>query len=327
MIEEIGTGIYRIGVPLPDNPLRELNSYFLRGTDRDLLIDTGFRNPVCQSALEEGLRTLESDPARRDVLLTHLHSDHSGNADLFALPGRHVYLSGTDLGYLRQFRSGAILERQRARYLAEGMPSALEKEISAVNPADNQAIEQITDQFVPLRDGDVISVGDLSLETVLVPGHTPGNTVFLCRRQGILFSGDHILFDITPNITAWDGVEDSLGDYLDNLNRIRDLPVKQTLPGHRGPGEFRPRVDELLRHHRRRLNEARRIVEENPGLNAFEITAQMTWQIRARSWDDFPITQKWFAMGECMSHLDYLRRRGLIRREEFGGMRRYYASL
>ena len=43
MTECISEGLYRIPVPLPGNPLRELNSYLLRGRERSLLIDTGFR--------------------------------------------------------------------------------------------------------------------------------------------------------------------------------------------------------------------------------------------------------------------------------------------
>ncbi len=51
MTECISEGLYRIPVPLPGNPLRELNSYLLRGRERSLLIDTGFRQ-------EEGRRAL-----------------------------------------------------------------------------------------------------------------------------------------------------------------------------------------------------------------------------------------------------------------------------
>ena len=51
MTECISEGLYRIPVPLPGNPLRELNSYLLRGRERSLLIDTGFRRewPVLSS--------------------------------------------------------------------------------------------------------------------------------------------------------------------------------------------------------------------------------------------------------------------------------------
>ena len=71
MVEEVAKNIYRIGVPLPNNPLKELNSYFIRGKDSDLLIDTGFRCDTCFQALAAGLDALHSEPTRRDVLITH----------------------------------------------------------------------------------------------------------------------------------------------------------------------------------------------------------------------------------------------------------------
>lgn len=40
-IEEVLPGIYRIPVPLKGNPLKELNSYLIRG-DKNLLVDTAF---------------------------------------------------------------------------------------------------------------------------------------------------------------------------------------------------------------------------------------------------------------------------------------------
>ena len=99
MVEAVAKNIYRIGVLLPGNPLKELNSYFIRGEERDLLIDTGFRCEACQKALEDGLRELESDPEKRDVLATHVHSDHSGMADLFIGRGRKAYMGQIDLNY------------------------------------------------------------------------------------------------------------------------------------------------------------------------------------------------------------------------------------
>ena len=46
----------------------------------------------------------------------------------------------------------------------------------------------------------------------------------------------------------------------------------------------------------------------------------MTWNIRSRSWDDFPLAQKWFAVGECIAHLDHLRRQGRLQREQQDGV-------
>lgn len=53
-VEEVYPGIFRIPVGLPHNPLKELNSYFIPGRDRNLLIDTGFRMEKCRADIEPG---------------------------------------------------------------------------------------------------------------------------------------------------------------------------------------------------------------------------------------------------------------------------------
>jgi hypothetical protein len=50
----------------------------------------------------------------------------------------------------------------------------------------------------------------------------------------------------------------------------------------------------------------------------------MKWKIRAASWEDFPETQKIFAIGECLSHLEYLQHRDGIRVENDGEVNYFY---
>ena len=80
MVKQITEDIYSIGVPLSGNPLKELNSYWIRGTQRDLLIDTGFRQQPCREAMERQLAETGVDRDRMDIFCTHLHSDHTGLA-------------------------------------------------------------------------------------------------------------------------------------------------------------------------------------------------------------------------------------------------------
>lgn len=83
-IREVLPGVFRIPVPLEGNPLKELNSYLFLGSreagTRNLLVDTGFRTEGCKKALLEGLAQLGVSMEDTDILLTHLHADHSGNA-------------------------------------------------------------------------------------------------------------------------------------------------------------------------------------------------------------------------------------------------------
>lgn len=323
MIEQVLPRIYHIRVPLPGNPLRELNSYLLKGDGHNLLIDTGFRQPPCQNALQSALDELGIRREETDVLITHLHSDHSGMADLFAGDDRHIYISGID----RNIIDGPGLKETRAaqdaRYQAEGF-GANAIEVFNTHPARSMAVPEGITNYHNLQDGDTISVAGYTLKAIHTPGHTPGHMCFWLEEQGAMFLGDHVLFDITPNITAWHWLPDSLGAYFKSLKAIRAYDVEIPLPAHRAPGNFKDRIDQILVHHQHRLDETLQIVRANPGRCAYDIASKMTWSIRCTSWEDFPAGQKFFAVGECMSHLDHLMVLGEVKMEMHDGLKLYY---
>ena len=187
-------------------------------------------------------------------------------------------------------------------------------------------MERFDERLERVAEGDILQAGDYSLKVVSVPGHTPGNSMLWDEKHGIMFTGDHVLFDISPNITSWYKVKDSLSMYLDSLHKALQYDVKQALPGHRKPGNYRERIEELLEHHRRRIAECKKCVESMPGLTAYDIAGHMKWKIRAKNWDDFPPVQQCFAVSECLAHLDYLRNRGEVRREEKDGRWYYFVA-
>ena len=329
--EEVLKNIFRIPVPLPGNPLKELNSYLIRDPERSLLIDTGFRLPACREALLAGLEELRVAPGGFDIFLTHLHADHSGLSAEIVGADRQIRISEADGDMLENIPSegeewsGEWAERwagNKKRDILAGMPPQIVDEVITINPAI---------LFAPpggkrhafVKDGEAIRVGGYDLRCVLTPGHTHGHMCLWDEGSGTMFTGDHVLFDITPNITAWLSVEDSLGDYLDSLRAIREYPVKTALPGHRKTGDFHARIDELFKHHETRLAEVVGIIRSEPGLTAYEIAGKMRWKIRASNWEEFPATQKIFAVGECCAHLDYLLLRGVICREQVGEVYRY----
>lgn len=324
MPEELFDHIYRIPVPLPGNPLKELNAYLIKGTDRNILIDTGFRQPACREALFAGLRELGLRRGEVDVLLTHLHSDHSGLAPE-AAGERTIYVSAVDRPSLDDLpyrdRYWGIMDD---RFREEGFPRHLIAKLYETNPARSMA-PPTGGRYESLEDGQVVETGGYRLQCLLMPGHTPGQMCFWMEEQGILFTGDHVLFDITPNITAWPNLPDALGAYLESLKKIRSCKVHHALPGHRKPGDLRERVDALLDHHAHRLDEALAVVKAHPGNPAYVLAGHMTWKIRASSWEDFPVAQKWFAVGECMSHLDHLMAVGAVRKEVTDGRAAYFA--
>lgn len=80
-IEEVFPRIWRVPVPLPDNPLNYLNSYFILSEDKTTIIDVGFDHPDCEKALDDALRKLGRTWESVEIVLTHSHPDHTSNLD------------------------------------------------------------------------------------------------------------------------------------------------------------------------------------------------------------------------------------------------------
>ncbi len=324
MTEKIRDNIYRIGVRLPNNPLKELNSYLILGEESDLLIDTGFRMEECRQDLAAGIAEVGSSIDRIDVLVTHFHTDHSGLAQEFAGASRRIYMSERDLTSIRNELKNIGRHDRRIRCLEEGFSDEMLDLIDEQNPILRYRLLEVDERFTGLSDGEELQVGEFRLKVILTPGHTAGNMMLWMESEKIMFTGDHILFGISPNITFFSDVEDSLGDYLDSLRKVRNYPVELALPAHRQTGNYQERIDVLLAHHEERLAEAERIIAQNPGRTAYDIAGLMQWRIRARNWEEFPPVQKWFAVGECLAHLDYLMKRSRVRRESQDGTWRYF---
>jgi len=106
-----------------------------------------------------------------------------------------------------------------------------------------------------------------------------------------------------------------LKEYLASLDKIDELDIELVLPGHRGIfKDCKKRIQELKHHHQDRLDEIVAILEKGK-MSAFQVASKMTWDIVSDSWDVFPVSQKWFATGEAIAHLKYLKEKGILRSE------------
>lgn len=305
MIQKLADNLYTFPINFKRSPLGWLNCYVIKGTDggRDLLVDSGFNTPHCLEDLKAGMEELDMRAENTDAFFTHCHFDHVGNATNLQNMGCRLLIGRQEYDFFRT----APWKNQIDNSVKEGIPKEM---IESFNirlgmPGDFTA--------QTLEEGDVLNYGGYSLRCILTPGHSPGHMCLYDPSKKLMLTGDHVLFDISPNITYIEG-KDMLSDYLNSLEKVLHFDVEIALPGHRSTGGklFRDRVQELLRHHEKRLEETERVVSAGDHMSAYEAASHMTWAIRANSWEDFPINQKWYATGETLAHLAYLYNHGRL---------------
>lgn len=315
MAEELYPGLYRIQVPLPDSPLKSLNSYVVKGNARNLVIDTGLNRDVCKKALTDGLAEIGVGLDTVDLFITHLHADHFGLVNELARENTRIYFNKPDAEIIENPKGLEPMIKYGGR---NGFSEDMLRDALSQHPAYKYG-SNWSPSLSMISDQERFKVGDYDFICIQTPGHTPGHTCLYEPEKGIFIAGDHVLYDITPNIQCWSDNINPLGDYLRSLDKVMDLYVEQALPGHRNLfSDFRGRIDTLKRHHAKRLEEVEEILAQSSPMNAFDVASRMTWDLKAKSWEDFPTQQKWFATGEAIAHLRYLEMKNRVRRAENG---------
>jgi glyoxylase-like metal-dependent hydrolase (beta-lactamase superfamily II) len=315
MPEEIYPDLYRLEIPLPESPLKYLNSYVLKSPDRNLIIDTGLNRRECLEAMQAGLAKLSVDLERTDIFITHLHADHFGLVNKLAKDSNRIFFSRPEKELIESWEGfeAMIAYGGRNGFPEDQLRAALEK-----HPGKKYGTQWIPELSL-LDDGDTVECGRYHFRCVTTPGHTLGHICLYEAERKILIAGDHILDDITPNIQCWTDGQNPLKWYLASLDKTAALEVDRVLPGHRRLiRDHRARIDELKRHHENRLAEVLEILQS--GLqSAFLVASRMNWDIKCDSWEKFPVTQKWFATGEAIAHLRYLEEEGSVKKGEGRG--------
>jgi glyoxylase-like metal-dependent hydrolase (beta-lactamase superfamily II) len=311
MIEEIAANLYKVEIPLPKNPLRALNSYVVKGPERNLIIDTGWNQQECMRAMQAGLAKLGVDLRKTAFFITHLHTDHLGLVSQLATDTSTIYFNRPDAD---RIQSGISWEDFVEFARLNGFP---EKELQRV-PDSHPGFKFRSKEplrFHLLKEGDSLEISDYAFKCVETPGHTKGHMCLYEPNKKIFVAGDHILGDITPTILLWSDEWNPLKEYLASLDKVFVLDIELVLPGHRGIlRNSKERIQELKHHHQERLEEIVSILGQGTQ-DAFQVASRMTWDIVYDSWDLFPVSQKWFATGEAIAHLRYLEEEGMIRKE------------
>lgn len=315
----IAEGVYLLTAPFPEgwfppgSPVATL-CYLVRQNSGWLMIDAGLNHRDCFNSLCRQLAVL-GIPLNdiRWLVVTHFHPDH------FGLAGRITAASGATLVMHQRDWNMVQMVAGAAKSWSEdelaGWARSLGIQTSELD-GYRQVVDFGTRLFPPgvepglLLAGDDEPVGDTGhLRAILTPGHSPGHICVYDDARKIIFTGDHVLLEITSHISpSFASGDDQLGEYLQSLKRMKGLDARLVLPAHERPfARLGRRVDELLRHHEKRLDQVLASVGHR-ALTVREVASQVEWVVGL--WDQMNGMDRLLAIMETLAHLRLLEERG-----------------
>jgi glyoxylase-like metal-dependent hydrolase (beta-lactamase superfamily II) len=321
--EQNGFGrVGRLPTPTPF-AVGDVNAYLVLpgGPDGELtLIDTGVKSPEAYAALESGFRAHGYAIEQvTKILLTHAHTDHYGQAKRLRDRTRAVvHASAIEAEKMRlgQAHSGQRDASVLAAFRRWGVPGSAASADGGMSDVARRLQDPIEVDVI-VKEGDRIPCGDLLLEVIETPGHCEQHVVYYERGLRQLFSGDHLLPDISPVpllVFPKEGEErpKSLVRFLDSLTKVEGLDCALTFPSH----------GDVIRDHRAliasyRLHAQRRSLKLERLLDAGPATA---YELAQRMFPKAYEAQLMLVLSEVIGHLDLLEISGRVVVEERDGV-------
>ncbi len=245
------------------------------------------------------------------MVLTHKHADHIGLArEIHERSGAPVFVHEDDWDGVANLDARhaefvpLVTRRLRDFHTPEADIEALTK---FLGHGKRFARETPAEQ---LRDGQTLSVSGQDLEVIHTPGHTQGS---ICLRFGrYLFSGDHVLPTISPNIGAGElRRHGMMRRFLDSLDRVAQLQADDliVLPGHGSQfSNLAERAAELKAHHGQREAAILEIVRAGDPKTVYEIARLL--------WPKLPGYHLVLGTAEVNAHLEKAVDDGLVKHDE-----------
>lgn len=168
------------------------NSFFIDGSKK-IIIDPGHRHLF--EHVKRGLAQIETTPRQIDVVLvTHGHPDHLEMAGAFG-PKAQWAMSRIDYDFVMKY-IGSRMDFPAPAFF--------------------------------LQEGD-LTVGDITFQVILTPGHSPGSVCLYWPEKKALFTGDVVF---SQSIGRTDLPGGSGKQLKESISRLAELDVEVLCPGH-----------------------------------------------------------------------------------------------
>jgi glyoxylase-like metal-dependent hydrolase (beta-lactamase superfamily II) len=318
---EVAAGLKWLRMPLPF-ALDHINLWLLRANRGWAAIDCGYGDAPTRALWERHFQdTLAGEPIG-EVIATHYHPDHLGNAAWLASRWACVVVM-PQAEYLTAHavadeRGGYGVAPTSELFRRHGLAGEYIAAIEARGNFYRRGVPELPHAYQRLQAGDEIAIGPGHWRMMPGYGHSPEHGSLYCAALNVLISGDMLLPKISTNVSVWpvepDG--DPLGRFLESLDRCAELPPETlVLPSHGLPFVgIRTRVAQLRAHHVARLAELEAAASQ-------PVTAAEVLPVLFRR--PLDLQQRFFAMGEAIAHLNHLWHAGRLVRSSHDGVLRF----
>jgi glyoxylase-like metal-dependent hydrolase (beta-lactamase superfamily II) len=299
-LTEVVAGVFELRLPIPFEDGLVNVFLFVDGAEADLL-DCGMNSDESVAEIKQAMAQLGAKRLRR-LVVTHIHPDHYGAAGSLAGEGMadlYIHRLEVPLVHPRYVELEHLVSEVRTYLLVNGVPADDAEELSNSQRALSQVVKT-AEPSVQLDGAESLHLGRRLLRVEWTPGHSPGHICLYDRDDELLFAGDTLLPELSPNIGLHpQSTPDPLHEYLDGLRRLAAYEPKLILPSHGRPFTDAPaRVTVLQAHHKRRLDQIVEIVGRGK---------KTGWEVALDLWGPRQnLYEKRLALQEALAHLQAL---------------------